>query len=417
MSSRDLRISQKMVNRLLDNIIIIAAMIVCIKPAGIAEIVPSIEFLVYTVGSGAVVLIVLGLLVVYCIKNRKIPYSTLVWFSLYAFIVFNTVLHDGPVYASVLSWFPSVGLIGVFEVYNKRFVFLMRAMRGVLFTLSLINLFCMILYPDGMYITSDLNYTDCWLLGYKSSFQYYFFPLVTIALLFAIYRNEWVSFVLVMLIVHIETFMSGNMMFAVVIVALDIFVLLRLYANTTLFNTKTYSLVILGVNLAFIFFFTVIMETGLLSYLVFTLLGKSSSIFSRLRFWEIGLEMIAKKPILGYGYLRGEDMVRYIKVPQAHLHNQWLQLLLQGGVVELALFALYVQMILKKLKKNISLVSSQLLLLMLFLLFLSVVVEVFTLSTSVCIWPIFILAYYTEEVDRQMKARKKKKIVFIFGKK
>ena len=96
----------------------------------------------------------------------------------------------------------------------------------------------MLLYPEGAYSTN--MYQENWFLGYKSSFQYVFFPLLFLALVYNYYNNEWLNLGFVQMMIHVETILAWNAMFLVVLFIFDIILLCRLLRFEHLLNVRNY---------------------------------------------------------------------------------------------------------------------------------------------------------------------------------
>lgn len=75
------------------------------------------------------------------------------------------------------------------------------------------------------------------------------------------------------------------------------------------------------------------------------LFGRNADFSGRTLAWRFGIEFFGRNPLLGYGYATfwqgpaGLLFVQYAHFPVAHSHNGGLQLLLDGGLVLLGLFA------------------------------------------------------------------------------
>ena len=147
------------------------------------------------------------------------------------------------------------------------------------------------------------------------------------------------------------------------------------------------------------------------------MLGKITTLMIRYNIWHTGLVHIKEKLFLGYGYITGTEMYAWFGIPQIHLHNQFLMLLLEMGIVGTGLFALFLGYILKIYKKYKNLPSTKVLTVCLFVLFLCIVVEIFITQAAYLIWPIcFYLSSQTKRVHEQFnkKAKLKRRILYKF---
>lgn len=395
-------------------ILICLILIPVIKPDGIRETYASIDRLLYNHYFSLFAFgVALLLLFIYYMKRIRISSIMVVLCVSFLYLVFATYLNNGPTNTCISAWYKSIAIWSLLEVYRKKLYKPLRAMQIILEILVTLNLLLMLAYPNGMY-TDDIGYTACWLLGYKSTFQYYFFLLLTITLLFYLYRKEMKNLIFVMLIIHAETILAWNAMFLVALLIIDVCLALKITNNTKVFNVKTCTSVILGLNVTFTFFLGYIFNMSWIYYLINNILHKNTTLFVRFDIWQKGIEFISKRLLLGYGFTTGKEMISWFGINQVHLHNQFLMILLQGGLIWLVLFCLLMYLILNKLNENKELESSKVLLLIIFAIFVSVIVEIFTTGNSYLIWPIFILGYHTRQLDMQMRlgvaSKKRKKL-------
>lgn len=80
----------------------------------------------------------------------------------------------------------------------------------------------------------------------------------------------------------------------------------------------------------------VILSSGIVST-VAPLFGRSADLTGRYYLWLEALELLSKKPLLGYGFDDHATVIEAIVFPTSHFHNGFLDLAVRGGVVAVAL--------------------------------------------------------------------------------
>lgn len=397
-------------NRLnkLEKIICGTIIFICIRPEGISEIYPQLYSIIYVYGFYLSCLMVAFLFLVTIGKRKNMSNFMITFFLFIGFMLFSTFLNDGPIRECFNMWIRPVTILCLFEVYENEIIDLLHIFEWVLLFLVILNLGYMIQYPQGMYVMEGTNYTNCWLLGYKSSFQYYFLPLITVTLLFRHYQSENLIFILSLLLVHVESILALNVMFIVVLVIFDVFFFFRLINRVNVFNAKTYSIIVAIANVIFVFFLSILIYWKPIYYFFNNILGKNTTLFIRMSAWSQSIQFIQEKLLSGWGYTTGTEMKKIFGFSIMHLHNQCLMLLLQVGILGTSLFFLIMIEVVRKLNTNKDSYAAKIISLSIFCLFISVLVEIFLTGTSVCIWPIIYSGYFCKEIDSFDHRRKKK---------
>lgn len=385
-----------------DYVILIIMCLPLIRPEGIGTLIPVLDTLLYNyavlISALFIVIFSFNKYLTCRLKSRFIV--TLAIYIMYG--LFVTVLKSGPIYSFIGCWYKSILLILVFDIYSRKIIKPLRVIEVIAEIISTINLLCLFLYPDGMYVIETTGYTNCWFLGYKSSFQYILFPLLIIATLLFEYRNEKKNFIYVLVTVHIQAVLGANIMLVITLIIYDVFFFSKLYQNHRCFSFHSYAVIVVISNILAVFFFTKIMNIQLVRNFIETVLGKMTTIMIRFNIWSIGLSYIKKGIFWGYGYTTGREMLDIFGIGQFHLHNQILMILLHGGIIGFILFLAVMSAILRCQKSNKTLLCVQILNLGIFALFISVIVEVFISSSAPMIWILFYLSTIPLELEMQL---------------
>ena len=389
-------------------LIIIFVSLFFIKPIGIEYLSETINS-IYDYGTYFAFFISVVLFVAKSMSRKRISTPLIIFIVYMAYMVLNTAFQDGPVINCMRIWGLSFATMCLFESFKKNYCMLLRVWEVLLSLLCFINLVMILQYPLGMYVLEGTGYTSCWLLGYKSSFQYYFIPLLLISSLFAQYKHEWKIHLFNLAIIHLSSVLAWNAMFVVSILIYDVLFFLKIYEKEV-FNVHNTSIVVIGTNVAFVFFSTIMTQFAPLYYFFNNILGKTNNLMIRFLNWNKSFEFILANPVFGYGHTTGREMMSYFHISVMHIHNQFLHVMLQGGGIGLILFVLIFYTVCKHIDDNHNLKASKSILLVLFALFISVVVEIFFTYLANLIWPITLLGYNIKELDTQFDRCKTKQV-------
>lgn len=370
-----------------------------IPPEGLAVLNPKLFYVIYKMGKyismGCIALCVIIKL------NRhslRISFTYLLLASLVLCDVFITFAKDGDIKRCISAFLPALLLCLIAEVYTEHLHILIDCLFFYLLLLVLINGICMILYPDGMYLSLGVeNYSANWFLGYKSSFQYYFLPLLCCALIRIRNKRHFFFSIVTLVIIHVETICSQNKMLLVGLLLIDIFLCFYLIKRDTVFNAYILALVA-GIT-HFLFICVPISNLKILSFIINELLHKNI-IKGRAYIWNITIKWIKKAPIIGYGWI--DSNIRYGMYGRvSHAHNQFLEFLFQGGIVLFIIYILLIGFVSYKLHATKELYSSYVFMIILFGLYIMTIVEIFSRFIGAGIWLLFLLATKTEYIEKR----------------
>lgn len=256
------------------------------------------------------------------------------------FLLLVTVINGQEVYACVLSVFSVISVV-LFYDYNAydREVFL----SSQLFCFELmiyINLVTELLYPNGMYVlNSSLFRADRnWFLGFYNNHTQYYIPALMFAWLYYKSTGKKLRTFALTAGIFVSAFIvwSGGVLTALFGMA---FAYIFLKNHTRLFHYYTYWLV----HLAFFLFVIVMKLQNLFRWLIDDILGKWGSLMARMELWTRVRKQILEAPLIGHGIVDGT--VRELKSGfnwAMHAHNLLLEILYQGGVINLILWTIIV---------------------------------------------------------------------------
>lgn len=315
------------------------------KPPYFKAMVPAAD-LIFDILRGTSFLII----VLWYVIERK-PVSLLVvlvavWRT---FLVFTTFVHRGMVYDSIIESFSIISVVLLYNVaYNDRTPQFISAQLFCFELMIYINLLTEILYPEGLYTTvSTILHTNNWFIGYYNNHSQIFIPALMFACLYWAKTKKLLRPILLTMAIFVSAILvwSGGVLLSLLCMML---VFLFLKNRTKLLNYYTYW------SLHIIFFFGVYVFhiQDWFHWLLVDILGKMSSLTSRIMMWERTLKLIERSPIIGYGvqsvYIRASELHYAHGV---HAHNMLLEQLYQGGAIGLILWVFIVIVAGRKLVK------------------------------------------------------------------
>ena len=368
---------------------------VCILviPDGIGHIIPAIEKLFYKWGLYAVYA---GILFMFAIKIHSYKHLTKNFHCLITFsgITIFILFLKGHNFSAWYSAFSPCLFIALFAEANRHS--LNKVISSFLIVLEFwiyVNFILMLMFPNGMYYLENNNSYLNWVLGYKSSLQYYVLPALCFSWINLKYTDQKLRYILLLSVCWASTIISSNSMLLVGLFFFTVFQFSRLWNVGKLFNIWTYYGVDLAANVVIVFFLTWFTNTAL-GFRLLSYLGKTATISRRASIiWPMTLEYIKNNAVFGNGfYTTQARTVMYGGILGfIHSHNQLMEILFIGGVLMSAFYVnLHIQ-IGESLSKNKTPVS-KILSVSIFVLYLMMSVEVFTRIVAAPIWFILYIA-------------------------
>jgi len=307
------------------------------------------------------------------IKSRKKASNALWTFvGLQSIILLSTVINGQPIYGFIAENLLQIAVFMLIGMACTSAGILIKALFVIGELLVYSNLITVILFPRGLYSTPIAGFQSCWLLGYKNTALCFYLVFLLICAFVAYYeKKNYKAYILAgaILISVIITRASAG-----IISVTAFLVLWYLIDRKNVKIINSYTLVL--INVALFFFVTVFRGYKLFDFLIEDVLNESLSLSGRTYIWDRVYELIAEKPVLGWGRMTEEYLLSISKVKDClNAHNLILQYLLTGGIVALVLYCGFNYYILKKLYKYRANYTSKILSAILFAYYASIVVE------------------------------------------
>lgn len=273
---------------------------------------------------------------------------------------------------------------------NECYAKMLNAIEVIGIILIAINIVTIILYPEGMDIySSKLS----WFLGMKNQQILVVLPIAVATLLMKEYEGRWrFKEILLFLLVLFCSIMNQS---TTSLIAVGVLLLFSLLYDRLLFspNMGTFIGIYLIANFGLLYFNI----QNNFSWLIEGILGKSTTITGRNLLWGRTIIAISRHPLIGYGFMSKEDRVDLTGVYWAvHSHNQYLELLLTGGIFLLVMFCILLAFVSMTLIKNRELYSSKLLSVTCFVVLILFLTEAYT--TEFFVFFVFMLSAHCYDI-------------------
>ena len=251
------------------------------------------------------------------------------FFAYEAFLIVNTFMHGLSLFDTLKSSYIFQNMI-IFMLYeigldnSKQFI---KSQLVVFLLIIMMNLATELAFPGGLY-TSSLN----WLLGYYNTHSTVYVMAILMACLYTYICKKRLAPAATVIAIYIAALLvkSGGTLAFLSVTAL----LLIFYRRTRLaVNYHMWWIV------PIIFFCGIIvLHSSEMGRRVYALseyaFNKGGSLLGRMEAWVYSFAEFLRNPVFGYGFVHADKYGWAI-----HSHNLVLEILHQGGVVQLSLFA------------------------------------------------------------------------------
>lgn len=331
-------IKNKTAQEVLHKALIVIVFLLCARFVRI----PSLEALpfVQTIYARASLVCAFCVLVVYAVWFRKTPKLLQIAMVLFFALLFlSSILAEGNLRRVISAAYPPIAL-SLFvamecstEGSAKRFV---RTLADLFMVLAAVNLFQMLLLPNLFERTETTN-AAMYILGHENQIGYPLTVGMLITLLNSSLNQERWKCQVYTIIYTVTTFVNlsmGSLMgFA--------FLLLYMVPGMEGFFKKRSFMLIAGL-FSVILVVLVLWGEDILSvqpfrFIIEDIFGKDPTLTHRTTIWEAAVNTIAKRPLWGYGYRDTTDIflmkLWHGVIVRFSAHNQFLQTLMEGGLL------------------------------------------------------------------------------------
>ena len=383
-----------------------------VVPMGLNRIMPSLYKVIYGYWQKASFLFIALLFISALFRKRKnyASFRNLLLLIMPCYVLFLTVFRGGRFSAWYSSYVMPVIIFMLLFEHEKDLEKLIFVFLIILKFWLAVNLASMIIHPEGLYYVEETKYTLNWILGYKSSLQYYILPLLCFQWIICKYDHNMSRFYIWFAVSAMESLIGQNTMLTIGLAIYFVIIFFNLYRIKWFSSSGVYAITVIA-NVLLLFINEVLVNNKYWKMLL-KHFGKTVTLSSRtVKIWPGTIQAIRQHWFLGHGVLSAEQRITIGGgfAGATHAHNQLLEFMFVGGIVMVVLFIVFNIMINRVMVKNYDYWSAIGIMVSLFIIFLMVTVEVFTTFNGGMIWLVFGLALYSKEMNEQFMCRHRKR--------
>ena len=302
------------------------------KP-GCFEYVSPVMSIIFDVGRIASAAIVL---VIYLLRGKmsKIVVAITAYQSI---ALFSTIVNGGDIFGTFKVFVGTITFSMLIELAVKQSSWnLISALLIVLGIESVINSITIIMYPSGMFKTSEwfdpFHHSvvrNNWFLGYDNGHINYILPLACAYWIYATYKDFPVIYrIFGFAIIFGTVYFTWS---AASVIGTTVFLLLAIMYECRLrlrvFKFK-YLLIIIIITFLGLVIFRI---QNYFAFFITDILGKDLTLSGRTLIWDRTLSIFAEHPLIGIGVLSRLENFRLIGAP--HPHGLFLRVIFQTGII------------------------------------------------------------------------------------
>ena len=283
--------------------------------------------IIYIIGIVAVFLLVI---LYYIMKNISLPKMFWILVFYRCSFLLQTILISGDL--AMWGYF-SIVLIAMclsISLYAKINIHLiLNAIINVLTVILFLNLITVFIFPNGII-------DELYLIGIRTRFTDLIIPLIVLTLVSDRLKQKRIS-IKTIVIIAISVFTIFKLWIATAILGIVVFfVFVFLFGLFKLKSKKSLFIILfVGLLLNYLVVFCDILKY--FEWLITDILNKSISLSGRTDLWVLAIDIIRENIVFGHGMLDNGNFVwwSYGGSPYQYwqAHNQWLQLMFDGGLL------------------------------------------------------------------------------------
>lgn len=299
--------------------------------------------------SSSIATVMILVIYVLCQINSKIMGIYIIYNIL---LLWSTWINNIPLREQILLSLSGITLVGAFELVNeyaseKQFKIYIFYQVFLVVVNSLQTI-----YYGG---SRDEKGYLC-IFGNKNWYFYKILPVAFLVLLmYARYKKQILSlqFNIFFGFAFISVIIAGSGAGALALGLWGVYIILIPLIERIKQNKKFDHYIVYSILIMFIFFTIVVWNAAeIFAPIIVGLLGKDLTFTTRTRIWGRALELIAKKPFIGYGAMESEKIVElFYGIPDfTTTHNQYLGELFRGGIPLLICFLALIYLAFKRMQ-------------------------------------------------------------------
>ena len=327
-------------------------------------------------------------------KKEKISVMTMMLLLMMGELLLSTLMNGGDLKAWFVAAASIISFGMLFEMSLSESPMYISAMMALMETLSYLHLLLVILFPNGLYEYN--GYRVFWLFGQKNLALPYLLVAYVTAFFYGcsggnVFREVgiYVAGIVSSILVHSSTSTVG------LILLVALFFLVRRGVKFNIYF-------MLGGNLALFLIMVVYrLQISGFKYFIENVLHKTVTLTGRDVLWDMALFYIRKQPWLGYGLYASNPtgFSTFGEEWSLYAHNQYLQELFDGGLIQLGLYIILLLIICRRLNKYRNGMLAQCMIVTLFALNVMFITEGYRAKI---IYLIYYYAYYAPQMESLM---------------
>lgn len=272
------------------------------------------------------------------IYNRKISKFILIIILYELSLFLSTFINNGNYLRLIVSCGTVISFCMLTELcikQNSKLYF--NCIFFIYIFLVIINFIVLIIYPNGIAVT-DYYYYNCNFLAIDNQLAPILIPAMALLCVYSAFYNKKMTISAAILILCISaTMIITWSATGVVGWFIMIMYIMFIYKSkfTGLVNIKLLYLTFLALQICLVF----LRIQEVFSFIIVDILGKNIFFTGRTEIWDLSYILIKKSPIIGYGVYEGYGLTFWHN-KFYYSHNAILEVMLQGGVISLILFAI-----------------------------------------------------------------------------
>ena len=266
------------------------------------------------------------------IKENKGSRATFIVLLYYLVLLSSTIVNNISFMVAINNAIKtlSVCLLVDYGVRKQPRIFL-KSFEIIFSVFLMFNVITVLKYPNGLYMNPASGLWQNWFLGYKNSHILYIFPLVLVSFLNSLLDGKFVTSrnVIIMILSFLNIIIVQSSTSYTMIIGIVVYILCyRMLNKSTKFHAKNY----FYTYITSFTLITVLRISNWLRFIVVNLFKKDLTFTGRTKIWDLAIEQILNKPILGHGEKTFVYNTNY-NVRITSTHSELLEIFFKTGLV------------------------------------------------------------------------------------
>ena len=291
-------------------------------------------------------------------RKKNIDAKSLLLLLFFLILIFSTLLSGNDIRA-ILMFSTKVIMLDflLYHLYCRgKLILFLRNLYFYLFIMVTCNLASQILSPNGIVQSSGANWQPYFICANANNYVFiYIFALAIGSIVeFKVYNKIKIDVYLLWVIELVSMLMSDTStgLLAVLFAGLYLFVIIKTPIKKLLKRPRT----ILAILIIGFFYFVYFNNGDMISIYIKRFIGEDVSYEARVYIWQTAVQNIKLHPLLGYG-MGVADLAHDALGLTRSAHNNYLQILLEGGFIGILIYILFVYRCLVDIVKQKSIIS------------------------------------------------------------